>query len=97
MTRSTAGTAVTAGVRNLEAEIRARIESLSYLPTTAAVAMKFVELGKYIDADPADYARVIGAESVGMLFTGLVATSPDKRLPPSADRKISRLADSLTN
>lgn len=47
----------------LEQRIRAKIESLSYLPTTAAVAMKFIELGKNPDAEPADYAKVISADS----------------------------------
>jgi len=40
-----------------------KIESLSYLPTTVAVALKFVELGKAPDAEPADYARVISADA----------------------------------
>lgn len=44
-------------------EIRARIESLSYLPTATAVAMKFIELGKNPDAEPADYAKIISADS----------------------------------
>jgi len=48
---------------SLEQQIRARIDSLSYLPTTAAVAMKFVELGKDLEAEPADYAKVISADS----------------------------------
>ena len=48
---------------DLQQQIRIRIDSLSYLPTTAAVAMKFVELGKNPDADPADYAKVISADS----------------------------------
>ncbi len=52
-----------AGPANLQQKIKARIDSLSYLPTTAAVAVKFVELGKNPDADPADYARVIQADS----------------------------------
>lgn len=47
----------------LEQQVRARIDSLSYLPTTAAVAMKFVELGKDPEAEPADYAKVISADS----------------------------------
>ena len=46
-----------------EQEVRRRIESLSYLPTTVAVAMKFVELGKDPDAEPSDYARVISSDS----------------------------------
>ena len=46
-----------------EQQIRARVDSLSYLPTTAAVALKFVELGKNPEADPTDYAKVISADS----------------------------------
>lgn len=48
---------------NLERQIRARIDSLSYLPTTAAVAMKFVELGKKPEAEPSEYAKVISADT----------------------------------
>jgi diguanylate cyclase (GGDEF)-like protein len=48
---------------SLEQKVRNRIASLSYLPTTVAVAMKFVELGKNPDAEPNDYARVIEADS----------------------------------
>jgi HD-like signal output (HDOD) protein len=48
---------------NLEEKVRDRVESLSYLPTTVAVAMKFVELGKDPDAEPSDYARVISSDS----------------------------------
>jgi len=44
-------------------DIRTRIATLSYLPTTAAVALKFVELGKNPEAEPNDYARVISADS----------------------------------
>lgn len=47
----------------LEQKVRDRVESLSYLPTTMAVAMKFVELGKDPDAEPAEYARVISSDS----------------------------------
>jgi diguanylate cyclase (GGDEF)-like protein len=47
----------------LEQKVRDRIESLSYLPTTVAVAMKFVELGKDPDAEPAEYAKVISSDS----------------------------------
>ncbi|MEW6250089.1 MAG: GGDEF domain-containing protein [Planctomycetota bacterium] len=53
----------TGGVNTLQQQIRSRIEGLSYLPTTAAVAVKFVELGKNPDAEPSDYARIIGADS----------------------------------
>jgi HD-like signal output (HDOD) protein len=51
------------GADDLQRRIRARIESLAYLPTTAAVALKFVELGKDPEADPGDYARVISSDS----------------------------------
>ena len=37
----------------LEQQVRQRLETLAYLPTTIAVAMKFIELGKRPDADPA--------------------------------------------
>jgi diguanylate cyclase (GGDEF)-like protein len=47
----------------LEQQVRAKVDSLSYLPTTAAVAIKFVELGKDPTAEPADYAKVIGGDS----------------------------------
>ena len=55
----------------LHQQLQARIDSLSYLPTAAAVAMKFVELGQNPDAEPGDYARVIGADS--SLSTKLLA------------------------
>lgn len=48
---------------SLEQKVRNKITSLSYLPTTVAVAMKFVELGKNPDTEPVDYARVIEADS----------------------------------
>jgi diguanylate cyclase len=47
----------------LEQSLRERLESLSYLPTAVAVAMKFVELGKNPEAEPADYAKVISSDS----------------------------------
>ncbi len=47
----------------LEGKVRQRIEGLSYLPTTAGVAIKFIELGRDPEADPADYAKVISADS----------------------------------
>jgi diguanylate cyclase (GGDEF)-like protein len=62
---------VVAEAATLEQKIRAKIESLSYLPTSAAVAMKFIELGKDPDAEPADYAKVIGAD--GSLSSKLLA------------------------
>jgi hypothetical protein len=56
-------TEVSSSSGNLEQQMRARIGSLSYLPTAAAVAMKFVELGKNLEADPSEYAKVISADS----------------------------------
>jgi diguanylate cyclase (GGDEF)-like protein len=50
-------------VGSLQLKIRNVIDSLSYLPTTAAVAVKFVELGKNPQAEPSDYAKVISADS----------------------------------
>lgn len=55
----------------LERIVRQRVEALSYLPTTAAVAMKFVELGKDPDADPGEYGKVISSDS--SLSTKLLA------------------------
>ena len=46
----------------LEQQVRQRLETLSYLPTTIAVAMKFIELGKDPEPDPAEYAKVIGSD-----------------------------------
>jgi len=63
MNQIAAETEMVSSAGALEQEIRARIDSLSYLPTTAAVAMKFVELGKNLDADPSDYAKIISADS----------------------------------
>lgn len=36
-----------------------RIESLSYLPTAAAVAIKFIKLGRDPDACADDYVKVL--------------------------------------
>ena len=36
---------------------------MAYLPTTVAVAMKFMELGKDTESDPSDYAKVISSDS----------------------------------
>ena len=51
------------GPAERERDVRDRIATLSYLPTAAAVAVKFIELGKDPDAEPEDYARVIEADS----------------------------------
>ena len=45
-----------------EHQLRSRLDELSYLPTSAAVAMKFLELGRNPDADPNEYSRVISAD-----------------------------------
>lgn len=58
---------------SLESQVRARIEGLSYLPTTAAVAMKFVELGRNPDAEPGEYTKVISSD--GSLASKLLALS----------------------
>lgn len=63
MTQAAAQTEQTISAEILEREIRARIDSLSYLPSAAAVAMKFVELGQNPEAEPSEYARVIGSDS----------------------------------
>jgi len=63
MTQTAAPIAETLSPAILEQQLRARIDSLSYLPTAVTVAMKFIELGKDPDAEPADYAKVIGADS----------------------------------
>jgi diguanylate cyclase (GGDEF)-like protein len=46
-----------------EQAVLSRVESIAYLPTSVAVAMKFVELGRDPDANPADYAKVISSDS----------------------------------
>lgn len=51
--------------------VKAHIQAISYLPTTVAVAMKFIDLGKNPEADPAEYAKVIGSDS--SLSTKLLA------------------------
>lgn len=63
MTHVATDTGGVSAAGNLEQQIRSRIDSLDYLPTTAAVAIKFVELGKNLDAEPTDYAKVISADS----------------------------------
>lgn len=52
-------------------DVKAHIQAISYLPTTVAVAMKFIDLGKKPDADPAEYAKVIASDS--SLSTKLLA------------------------
>lgn len=48
---------------NFDTLLLQRIESLAYLPTTVAVAVKFMQLGRDADADPDDYVRVISSDS----------------------------------
>jgi diguanylate cyclase (GGDEF)-like protein len=48
---------------SLEQKVRSRIETLAFLPTTVSVAMKFIELGRNPDAEPAEYARIIESDS----------------------------------
>lgn len=40
-------------------------------------------------------AKVIGADAVGTLFTGLIAQKPDSTLPEKTQRKINKLAGKL--
>lgn len=47
----------------LEHSIRERIRNLAYLPTSASVAMRFIELGKNPDTDPSEYVKVAGSDS----------------------------------
>ena len=61
--KATPAEAASGTTGQLEPQVRARIESMSYLPTTAAVAMKFVELGKDPDAEPSEYSKVISSDS----------------------------------
>lgn len=49
-------------VSTRQRELLSRIDGLSYLPTSVAVAMKFLELGKDPDAEPSDYVKVIEAD-----------------------------------
>lgn len=55
----------------IEARLRQQIKQLSYLPASAAVAIKFIELGKDPDAGPADYEKIIASDAA--LSTKLLA------------------------
>src|SRR5687768_14813936 len=46
----------------LEQQVRQRLDALAYLPTTVAVAMKFIELGKEPEPDSGEYAKIIGSD-----------------------------------
>ena len=48
--------------QNLEECIRNRIARITYLPTSTAVAIKFFELGRNPEAEPAEYAEVLGSD-----------------------------------
>lgn len=48
---------------SLEQQVRSRIDSPVYLPTTMAVATKFMALSKDPNAGPAEYAQIIGTDS----------------------------------
>jgi diguanylate cyclase (GGDEF)-like protein len=58
---------------DLRQRLRQKIDALSYLPTTAAVAIKFLELGKDPDAGPVEYANVLSAD--GSLSAKLLSLS----------------------
>jgi len=47
---------------DMENALRNQIQNLSYLPTAAAVALKFIELGRAPDTGPNEYAKVISAD-----------------------------------
>ncbi len=47
----------------LQDQILARVDSLSHLPTTPTVALKFIELGNDPEVDHGDYAAVISADA----------------------------------
>jgi len=62
-TRPSAGANTPVATAQLEQQVKSRIEAMSYLPTTVAVAMKFLELGKDPEAEPSAYAKVISSDS----------------------------------
>ena len=47
----------------IKLELRRKVEQLSYLPTSVAAAVKFIELGKDPEASPADYEKVISSDA----------------------------------
>lgn len=61
----------TTGGASFENELRTRIQGLSYLPSSAAVAMKFIELGRDPESGPNEYAKVISSDA--SLATKLLA------------------------
>ncbi len=67
---------ITATAARLEDELRQRVESLTYLPGSVAVAVKFVELGKDLDAGPAEYEKTISSDaSLGTKILALANSS----------------------
>lgn len=54
-----------------EQQVRARIQAVSYLPTSTSVALKFIALGKNREADSAEYLKVISSDA--SLSTKLLA------------------------
>ncbi len=52
-----------AGSGQLEQRLRDRLNNLTYLPGSVDVAMKFIELGKDLDAGPAEYERTVSADA----------------------------------
>jgi diguanylate cyclase (GGDEF)-like protein len=50
-------------VHTRQRELLSHIDGLSYLPTSVAVAMKFLELRKDPDAEPVDYVKVIEGDA----------------------------------
>ena len=76
ITQSTIETPTRDTAESLERRVRQHIESLAYLPSSAAVAMKFVELGQDLDTEPREYANVIGSDpALSAKILGLVNSS----------------------
>ena len=63
MATQTSSTVTSADSSKMEQKVRERIAALAYLPTSTAVAMKFMELGKDPEADPSSYAKVISSDA----------------------------------
>jgi diguanylate cyclase (GGDEF)-like protein len=59
---NTRTTAAAQPVPAMESGLRNQIQTLSYLPTAATVALKFIELGRDPDTGPNEYAKVISAD-----------------------------------
>ena len=75
-TGTVSGANPTTAAAQLEQQVRACIEGMSYLPTTVAVAMKFIELGKNPEAEPSEYGKVISSDaSLSTKLLGLANSS----------------------